>query len=94
MQEHQKRATIYTREIDPDRVVPLRDANGEYPPELKKLLHQASRVPRPFDIVMVYFESVLGTPGERRDIEEEFAQHGISLIVVQEEKLKEEIQKI
>ena len=88
------KVAIYAREIKADQVTPLRNARGQYPPDLRRLLQQAAQVPRPFDILSITTESVLGTPQEKQEVERRLRKYGIVVKVTDEERTQDRIKDL
>ena len=58
---------------------------GEPRPQLEKLIQAASTKPRPFDVVVVYNRSILGTIQEANDALARITEHGIEVHFVDED---------
>ena len=52
---------------------------GEPRPQMEKLIQAASKHPRPFDVVLVYNRSILGTIQEANDAMARITEHGIEV---------------
>ena len=77
--EQRKRAATYARDMSLDGPNQINLAGRERPPELRKLLREAARRPRPFDTVIVYNMRVLGRPEQAEETVRELASRGVNV---------------
>ena len=78
-QGRRRKATLYTRDMSQDGEEQINLDGRKRPRELRRLLRQARRKPRPFDVLIVSTMAVLGTPSQARAVVEELSALGIEV---------------
>ena len=81
-QQKPRGAAIYTRETTGDGPEQTNLDGQPRPGKLKKMLQEAAKTPRPFNVLIVTSMTVLGTPSQARSVVEELAGLGIDVETV------------
>ena len=80
----QDRFAAYMRDMSQDGPGQVNLIGQPRPPNLQRLLDDARRADRPFDVVLVAAMPVLGRPDQAQDVIGEFAAAGVRVGVVTE----------
>ena len=73
------RAVMYTRDMSNDGPEQINLDGKPRPPELQKIMKDAKKKPRQFDVLVVATMIVLGTPSQAQTVINELAEFGIEV---------------
>ena len=77
--QHSKRAYTYARDMSNDGPEQINLDGKPRPPELQKIMKDAKKKPRQFDVLVVAKMTVLGTPSQAQTVINELAEFGIEV---------------
>ena len=73
------RAVMYARDMSEDGPEQINLDGKPRPPELQKIMKDAKKKPRQFDVLVVATMIVLGTPSQAQTVINELAEFGIEV---------------